>query len=225
MKLTAELLKQSDSALNPLKERELDLRGLKIVVLENLGVTRDQNDALDFTDNEIKYVGNLPRLVRLKHLILSNNLVSRIDENVARSLPFLHTLVLTNNALQDLRQVVPLRKLRHLEYLSLMGNPITREKHYREFVIWRVPSVRVLDYKRITDKVRFFRIDPGTRPCPPAYGDARGTPVRTCRAPLGLRRTVRAEHQVALVRAGRAGRRRRRPPPLGQGAPGDPRRD
>lgn len=156
MKLTAELLKQSDSALNPLKERELDLRGLKIVVLENLGVTRDQNDALDFTDNEIKYVGNLPRLVRLKHLILSNNLVSRIDENVARSLPFLHTLVLTNNALQDLRQVVPLRKLRHLEYLSLMGNPITREKHYREFVIWRVPSVRVLDYKRITDKVRFF---------------------------------------------------------------------
>lgn len=156
MKLTAELLKQSDSALNPLKERELDLRGLKIVVLENLGVTRDQNDALDFTDNEIKYVGNLPRLVRLKHLILSNNLVSRIDENVARSLPFLHTLVLTNNALQDLRQVVPLRKLRHLEYLSLMGNPITREKHYREFVIWRVPSVRVLDYKRVTDKVRFF---------------------------------------------------------------------
>ncbi|WFD02076.1 U2 snRNP complex subunit [Malassezia obtusa] len=156
MKLTSELLAQSDSALNPLKERELDLRGLKIVVIENLGVTRDQNDALDFTDNEIKYLGNFPRLLRLQHLVLSNNLVSRIDPLLGKALPYLHTLILTNNAIADMRQLVPLRRLRRLEYLSLMGNPVSHEKHYREFVIWRVPSVRVLDFKRVTDKERAY---------------------------------------------------------------------
>lgn len=156
MKLTGELLAQSDSSLNPLKERELDLRGLKIVAIENLGVTRDQNDALDFTDNEIKYLGNFPRLLRLQHLTLSNNLVTRMDPLLGKSLPYLHSLVLTNNAIADMRQIVPLRRLRRLEYLSLLGNPVSHEKHYREFIIWRLPNVRVLDFKRITDKEREY---------------------------------------------------------------------
>lgn len=156
MKLTGELLAQSVSALNPLKQRELDLRGLKIAAIENLGVTRDQNEAMDFTDNEIKYLGNFPRLLRLQHLTLSNNAVSRIDPLIAKSLPFLHTLTLTNNAITDMRQLVPLRRLRRLEYLSLLGNPVTHDKHYRAFVVWRVPSVRVLDFKRVTDKERDY---------------------------------------------------------------------
>jgi len=39
MKLTPELLAQATSQLNPLKERQLDLRGFKIPAIENLGVT------------------------------------------------------------------------------------------------------------------------------------------------------------------------------------------
>ncbi|PQE26293.1 U2 small nuclear ribonucleo A protein [Rutstroemia sp. NJR-2017a BBW] len=38
MRLTAELIQNSLSYLNPLKERELDLRGHKIPAVENLGV-------------------------------------------------------------------------------------------------------------------------------------------------------------------------------------------
>ncbi|WFD21604.1 U2 snRNP complex subunit [Malassezia equina] len=154
MKLTAELLAQCDSSLNPLKDRELDLRGLKIPEIENLGASRDQNDLIDLTDNDVRFLGNFPRMTRLTHLIVSNNLVTRIEPLLHKQLPFLETLVLTNNQVADYRQLVSLRRLRRLRYLSLMGNPIAREKHYRAFLVWRLPALRVLDYRRITERER-----------------------------------------------------------------------
>ncbi|WFD29603.1 U2 snRNP complex subunit [Malassezia sp. CBS 17886] len=154
MKLTAELLAQQASAPNALKDRELDLRGLKVGMIENLGVTRDQNDAIDFTDNDIRYLGNFPHMPRLRHLLLSNNLVSRVDPHLHRALPYLVSLVLTNNAVAEFRQIVHLRQLRHLEFLSLLDNPVSRQEHYRAFVVWRLPSVRVLDFRRVTAKDR-----------------------------------------------------------------------
>ncbi|WFD25294.1 U2 snRNP complex subunit [Malassezia nana] len=154
MKLTAELLAQCDSSLNPLKDRELDLRGLKIPEIENLGASLDQNDLIDLTDNDIRFLGNFPRMTRLTHLILSNNLVTRIEPLLYKQLPFLETLVLTNNQLSDYRQLVPLRRLQRLRYLCLMGNPIARDKNYRAFLVWRLPALRVLDYRRITERER-----------------------------------------------------------------------
>lgn len=154
MKLTPELLSRSTSSINTLKDRSLDLRGLKIPAIENLGVTRDQNDSIDFTDNDIRYLGNFPLLGQLKHLQLSNNLISRIDPRLPFSLPSLHTITLTNNSISDLSELAHLSKCSRLEYLCLMGNPVSREKHYREFVIWKLPQVRVLDYQRIRDKER-----------------------------------------------------------------------
>lgn len=40
MRLTPELIARSESTLNALQDRELDLRGNKIPAVENLGVTR-----------------------------------------------------------------------------------------------------------------------------------------------------------------------------------------
>jgi U2 small nuclear ribonucleoprotein A' len=39
VRLTAELILSSPQYINPLKERELDLRGNKIATIENLGCT------------------------------------------------------------------------------------------------------------------------------------------------------------------------------------------
>lgn len=154
MKLTPELLSRSSSCINTLKDRELDLRGLKIPAIENLGVTRDQSDSIDFTDNDIRYLGNFPLLSQLKHLQLANNLISRIDSRLGFCLPALHSLNLTNNSISDLAEIAHLSKCTRLEYLCLMGNPASREKSYRDFVIWKLPQVRVLDYQRIRDKER-----------------------------------------------------------------------
>lgn len=154
MKLTAELLAHCDSSINPLKDRELDLRGFKIPAIENMGASRDQNDTIDMTDNDVRFLGNFPRMVRLRHLTLSNNLVARVDSHIHKQLPYLVSLVLTNNAISDFQELSRLRRLRHMRYLCLMGNPVAREKHYREFVVWSIPHLRVLDYRRITERER-----------------------------------------------------------------------
>ncbi|KAF8898433.1 leucine-rich repeat-domain-containing protein [Infundibulicybe gibba] len=154
MKLTPELLAQASSALNPIKERQLDLRGYKIPAIENLGVTRDQHDAIDLTDNAIITLGNLPLLKRLQTLLLANNRVSSISPSIHLSAPNLTTLVLTNNNVSELGDLEPLKELKRLTYVSLLGNPVQEKKWYREWLAWRIPGLRVLDFQRIRDKER-----------------------------------------------------------------------
>ena len=67
-----------------------------------------QFDALDFSDNEIKKLGNLPRSPRLSTLLLSNNHVARVDAALSSQAPNLATLVLTHNRLEHLADVEPL---------------------------------------------------------------------------------------------------------------------
>lgn len=45
-RMTPELLLSNHSYLNPLKDRELDLRGLQIPAIENLGVTKVRDHSL-----------------------------------------------------------------------------------------------------------------------------------------------------------------------------------
>ncbi|RDB29113.1 U2 small nuclear ribonucleoprotein A' [Hypsizygus marmoreus] len=154
MKLTPELLGQATAGLNPIKERQLDLRGYKIPTIENLGVTKDQHDAIDFTDNAIITLGNFPLLKRLQTLLLANNRISSISPSIHLSIPNLTTLVLTNNNIAELGDLEPLKELKRLKYVSLMGNPVREKKWYREWLAWRIPGLRVLDFQRIRDKER-----------------------------------------------------------------------
>ncbi|XP_016091568.1 U2 small nuclear ribonucleoprotein A' [Sinocyclocheilus grahami] len=73
VKLTAELIEQAAQYTNPVRDRELDLRGYKIPVLENLGATLDQFDTIDLSDNEIRKLDGFPLLKRLKTLLMNNN--------------------------------------------------------------------------------------------------------------------------------------------------------
>ncbi|KAA6407749.1 MAG: small nuclear ribonucleo A [Lasallia pustulata] len=153
MRLTAELIQTSLSYLNPLKERELDLRGHKIPAIENLGVAKDQ-DAIDFTDNDITTLSNFPLSPRLHTLLLARNRVTSIHPQLALSLPNLTTLVLTANSVAELADLDPLRQFARLTHLSLLENPVTRREHYRHWLIWRCPSVRFLDYQKVRDAER-----------------------------------------------------------------------
>ncbi|RDX56195.1 L domain-like protein, partial [Lentinus brumalis] len=154
MKLTPELLESVSSQLNPLKERQLDLRGYTIPAIENLGITRDQQDCIDFTDNSITVLGNIPLLRRLRTLLLANNRIAAISASLHLSVPNLTTLVLTNNNIAELGDLEPLKDVKSLQYLSLLGNPVREKKWYREWLAWRIPSLRVLDFQRIRDKER-----------------------------------------------------------------------
>nr|XP_027123939.1 U2 small nuclear ribonucleoprotein A' [Coffea arabica] len=154
VRLTADLMWKSPHFFNAIRERELDLRGNKIAVIENLGATEDQFDTIDLSDNEIVKLENFPFLNRLGTLLLNNNRITRINPNLGELLPKLHSLVLTNNRLTNLVEIDPLASLPKLQFLSLLDNNITKKPNYRLYVIHKLKSLRVLDFKKVKQKER-----------------------------------------------------------------------
>uniref|UniRef100_A0A8B9RMZ9 U2A'/phosphoprotein 32 family A C-terminal domain-containing protein n=1 Tax=Astyanax mexicanus TaxID=7994 RepID=A0A8B9RMZ9_ASTMX len=154
VKLSAELIEQAAQYTNPVRDRELDLRGYKIPVLENLGATLDQFDTIDFSDNEIRKLDGFPLLKRLKTVLMNNNRICRVGENLEQSLPNLKELVLTSNNIQELGDLDPLASVKTLTLLSLLRNPVTNKKHYRLYVINKLPQIRVLDFQKVKLKER-----------------------------------------------------------------------
>ncbi|KAI1265713.1 L domain-like protein [Xylariaceae sp. FL1019] len=148
MRLTAELLQNSPSWLNALKERELDLRGHRIPAIENLGVAGPQ-DAIDLVDNDIQILGNFPLSPRIHTLLLARNRVSSIQPSLASSIPNLANLQLESNLLNELADLDPLGSFTHLTHLILRDNPVTKKENYRYWVLWRCPAVRFLDYVKV----------------------------------------------------------------------------
>ncbi|XP_073474456.1 U2 small nuclear ribonucleoprotein A' [Aquarana catesbeiana] len=154
VKLTADLIEQAAQYTNAVRDRELDLRGYKIPVIENLGATLDQFDTIDFSDNEIRKVDGFPLLKRLKTLLLNNNRICRIGEGLEQMLPNLKELILTNNSIMELGDLDNLSTFKNLTYLSLLRNPVINKRHYRLYVVFRLPQIRVLDFQKIRQKER-----------------------------------------------------------------------
>merc|ERR1712039_347436 len=69
--------------------------------------------------------------------------------------PNLTSVILTGNKLEKLVDLGPLTRLKQLERLSLLENPVTKVKHYRPYMISKcAKSLRILDFNRIKDKER-----------------------------------------------------------------------
>merc|ERR1712139_749074 len=59
------------------------------------------------------------------------------------------------NKLEKLIDLEPLTRLKTLERLSLLENPVTKVKHYRPYMINKCSkTLRILDFNRIKDKER-----------------------------------------------------------------------
>jgi len=149
VKCTPDLIEGAGQYINPVRDRELDLRGYKIPVIENLGTTLDQFDTIDLSDNEIRKLDGFPQLPRIKSLFLNNNRIVRIAEGLELNLPNLETLILTNNSVQELADLEPLTSAKGLRMLSLIHNPVVTRRNYREYVIHKFPNLKVLDFKKI----------------------------------------------------------------------------
>lgn len=154
VKLSQDVIEQAYQCTNPVKDRQLDLRGYKIPAIENLGATLDQFDCIDFSDNEIRKVDNFPLLKRIKCLLLSSNHISRIGENLERSLPNLLSLVLMNNRIQELADLDPLETVKTLESISLLYNAVTKKKYYRHYLIFKLPQLKRIDFQKVKLKER-----------------------------------------------------------------------
>lgn len=93
MRLTSELIGEARAYYNPLRQREIDLRGLKISVIENLGSTDNQFDVIDLSDNSISVIENIPKFYRLKTLLLNNNMISKIAKDLGSNVPNCENLI------------------------------------------------------------------------------------------------------------------------------------
>lgn len=153
-RLTAELINRSPQYMNCVRHYEIDLRGSKIGAIENLGVTQDQFDSIDLSDNAIVRLEGFPRLPRLKVLLLNNNRIAKIARNLEAAVRNLETLVLTNNKIMDVKDLDPLSTLPRLETLCLIGNPVSLKKEYRLYAISRCPHLKILDWKKVKQKER-----------------------------------------------------------------------
>ena len=209
MRLTADVIARSPAFLNALKDRELDLRGNKISVIENLAATQDQFDSIDLSDNEILKVECMAHLPRLSQLLLNNNRVTRISEGVGKMLPKLRTLVLTNNLISTLQQLEPLAQVASLVSLSLVDNPVTKVDGYRAFVIALLPKLRTLDFKRVRPAERSaaeaaYRRSSKALKGPHARADAhdaRGASGGSAGVPTPPPKAAPSEAQVAQIKA------------------------
>lgn len=91
-----------------------------------------------------------------KASILLNSFIfdfRRIAEGLGEVIPNLETLVLTNNHIQEIGDLDPLAEFPKLTYLSLLSNPVANKQHYRLYVIHKLPSLRVLDFRKVKQKV------------------------------------------------------------------------
>lgn len=88
-------------------------------------------------------------------LLVDLYLYRRIGESLHETIANLETLILTNNMIQDLAEIDNLCELKELQHLSLLFNPISTKEHYRTYVIFRLPQLKVLDFRKIKQKVIF----------------------------------------------------------------------
>lgn len=113
--------------MNGASLRERPFAGVFISVCASANGSQDQ-DAIDFTDNDLSTLGNFPFFPRLRTLLLARNRINHIQPTLASSLPNLTTLVLTSNNVAELADLDPLRNLSKLTHLTLLENPVTRKE-------------------------------------------------------------------------------------------------
>ena len=123
---------------------------------------QDQFDTIDFSDNDIRKLDGFPLLKRIKTLFFNNNRIIRISEGLEHCIPNLECLMLTGNMIQELGDLEPLVPLKNLQNLCLLQNPVSAKRQYREYVIYRLPQLRLLDFRKIkqkerADAVEYFR--------------------------------------------------------------------
>lgn len=156
MKLTAGVIKNAQLVINPDHKLLLQLRSLQALYIEGLEATNDVFQAIDLTNNELVELSGIPPdFCNLEVLLLANNNITSVAQELNGSIK---TVSLINN---NIGQMKDLEKLRHskVEYLFLLGNPVTKHHFYRAFVVWLVPTLRVLDGEKVSAKERAAAVE------------------------------------------------------------------
>jgi U2 small nuclear ribonucleoprotein A' len=151
MRITPNLIA---TAITTGRPTTLSLRDLDIPLVENLEQLPDIYETIDLTNNEIVTMGNFPLLMKTRTLLLAKNRVNNIQEGIQLQLPKLKSLSLVGNSISDYSTLEKLKHLKRLEDLYMNDNPICLMEHLREFTIWCLPNLKVLNFEKVSMKER-----------------------------------------------------------------------
>lgn len=150
VRISKELVDKSKQYLNSINEYELNLRNNYIFELDNLTITNNYFESIDLCNNNIVELPKLPKLSKLKTLNLSNNKIDTVISKYSENLPNLQNLLLTNNLIISLKEIDNISLGSKLIRLSLLDNPVTKYPIYRLYTVFKIPSLKVLDFQKIS---------------------------------------------------------------------------
>nr|XP_034299667.1 centriolin isoform X8 [Crassostrea gigas] len=178
--ITEDLVKKiaKEDALEMITNLNLTLAkegGKKIKYIENLDKLKKLQQ-LNLSSNIIEKIEKLDKCLKLKDLNLSYNLIPKIEglENLmylqvlnltgnkiehipvwlAKRLRALRTLHLGKNNLQSLSELAKLKPLPDLTQLTVAENPVAGLPHYRQYLVYHLRTLEVLDSQPVTERDR-----------------------------------------------------------------------
>lgn len=141
---------------------------------------------------------------RLKTLLISSNQINRIESEISEKLTSLETLVLNDNKLAEFEDIESLSGCKNLRYLSFLDNPITKKAHYRLTLIHKIPQLRCLDFRKISQAERQAATEMFSVTAKPAGKAGRGrkaaTTVAADEEPKTKRQKLNAK-EIAKIKA------------------------
>jgi Leucine-rich repeat (LRR) protein len=81
---------------------------------------------------------------------LSFNTLTKISPDLFKVFPNLRSLYLHANQIKQLSTIKHLQPLQDLHALTLYGNPVEENKHYRNYVLFYLPQINQFDKSPIT---------------------------------------------------------------------------
>ena len=131
----------------------LDLSSNAIEKIENLDTLGPRLQELHLASNCIRGLTGLSKLNVLQVLDVDSNNIAHLPRSLS-ALSALRTLRCRNNELEILREVQVLQPLANLSSLALAGNPLTEVTHWRQWVIYQLPGLDILDGEAVAMKTR-----------------------------------------------------------------------
>eukprot|EP00796_Vickermania_ingenoplastis_P013389 gene13389-9215_t len=169
MRLTIEHLRRAPQFTNTLLQREIDLRGLCISVLDANALIQlnDEFDVINLCNNALSSLDSFPgtssisgskKMMRVSTIIAHRNKLQKVHiESCVQALPAVRYFVADKNLFSSAKDLVFLSYWRNLEVVSLQQNPFWKsnpeglqEKELRAFLCFLCPKLRLIDGNRVT---------------------------------------------------------------------------